>query len=94
MAVVAHLLEHTSDVGDNLINNVAAMILGADTAVDTTLALVRARGVTVWNAVAANVNAQLPAGYFDTARVISTTFATAADYATFGGRYKQAEVVG
>lgn len=95
MATVIHLLEHTVNPGSEVFDNVIAMILTVDSAVDTSTTLVKARGVTVYNASAgATPNKVMPAGYFDTDRVISTAFATIGDFATFGSMYKQPEVVG
>jgi hypothetical protein len=82
MAVVAHLVEHTQSDGDNdLRDGVAAVILAIDDAVDTTGALIQARGVTVLNANGYD----LPVGYFDANRSIVATFDAAGDVAVMSG---------
>lgn len=74
MAVVAHYVERTPSAGDNnVINGIKGVILAIDNAVDTTAALIRARAVTVLNAQGLN----LPTGYFNANRLISTSFASA-----------------
>lgn len=80
MAIVNHLLIHSVAGGDRTINNITHMLLAIDDAVDTTAALIRARGVTV-----ANANGQaLPAGYFDTSRAV-TTYNAAGEFTMFTG---------
>lgn len=74
MPVVAHYIERTPSAGDNnVVNGIKGVILAIDDAVDTTAALIRARAVTVLNAQGLNI----PAGYFNANRLITTGFATA-----------------
>lgn len=80
MAVVAHVVEKTVKPGHNLVNGVVAMVLAIDNAVDTTDALVKARGVTVARAKGHPV----PDGYFDTNRLVST-YDAAGDATIFSG---------
>lgn len=83
MAIVAHLVERVSTDGDNDIRNgIHAMIVAIDDAVDTSGALIQARGVTV--AKAAGLD--LPTGYFTSNRAIAATFDAAGDHAVFEGK--------
>lgn len=76
MAIVVHLVERTENDGDNDVrNDIHAVLVAIDDAVDTTGALIQARAVTVCQA-----NGQdLPTGYFDTNRLVSTTLDAADD---------------
>lgn len=82
MAVVAHLVTRTPAGGRELVNDIAAVVIAIDDAVDTTAALIRARAVTVLGAA----GIALPVGYFDANVAIATTFATAGEIAAFGPR--------
>lgn len=85
MAVVAHLVERPFSEGDNdLRDGIRAMIVAIDDAVDTTAALIQARGVTV--AVAQGID--LPVGYFSANTLIST-FDAAGDHAVFTDKVTQ-----
>lgn len=80
MAIVNHLLIHSVAGGGRTINNITSMLLAIDDTVDTTAALIRARGVTV-----ANANGQaLPPGYFDTSRAL-TVYNAAGEFSLFTG---------
>lgn len=79
MAIVQHVLIHTPTHGYPTINGVTAMLLAIDDLVDTTVALIRARGVTVLNAA----GQAFPAGYFDSSRAV-TTYGTAGEYSAYG----------
>lgn len=84
MAVVNHLLIRTESGGNTYINGITHMLLAIDDVVDTTAALIRARGVTV-----ANANGQaLPAGYFDTSRAL-TLYNTAGEHSMFSGLVRE-----
>lgn len=82
MAIVAHLVTRSVAGGREVVNDVAAVVIAIDDAVDTTAALIRARAVTVLGAA----GVALPAGYFDANVAIATTFATAGEVAAFGPR--------
>lgn len=85
MAVVTHLVTRTVTAGDNqLTNDVHAVLIAIDDAVDTTGALIRARALTVANANGYN----LPAAYFD-ANVLVSTFDAAGDHAVFGPQWSR-----
>ena len=85
MAIVAHLVEHPVDDGDNrIVNGIHAMIVAIDDAVDTTAALIQARGVTV----AVAQGHALPAGYF-TSNTALSTFDAAGDHAIFTDKLSQ-----
>lgn len=80
MAVAAYLLRHTPRAGDQIINGITAMNLAIDDAVDTTTALIKARGVTV-----ARANGHpLPDNYFDATPLALTAYATAGEYTLLG----------
>lgn len=80
MAVVNHLLIHSDSGGNTYINGITHMLLAIEDTVDTTAALIRARGVTV-----ANANGQaLPPGYFDTSRAL-TVYNVAGEHTIFTG---------
>jgi hypothetical protein len=80
MAVVNHLLIHTDSGGNTYINGVTHMLLAIEDTIDTTPALIRARGVTV-----ANANGQaLPPGYFDASRAL-TVYNVAGEHTMFSG---------
>ncbi len=82
MAIVAHLVERTPSAGDNNVrNDIAAVIVAINDAVDTTGAAIQARAVTVLRAAGFD----LPTGYFNTNRAIAGTFDAAGDFAVFGG---------
>lgn len=85
MAIVAHLVEHPADDGLNDVRDgIHAMIIAVDNAVDTTDALVQARGVTVANAQGHD----LPAGYFS-ANTLLSAFDAAGDHAIFTDKISQ-----
>lgn len=85
MAVAVHVLIHTPTLGTPIINGVTSMILAIDDAVDTTAALIRARGVTVANAA----GLALPVGYFDSSRAI-TAYNVAGEYSLYGATVSEA----
>ena len=83
MPIVAHLVEKAVSGGENeIIDGVRAMILAIDDTVDTTNALIQARGVTV--AKAAGI--PLPDSYFTSNRAIATTWDAAGDHTIFSGQ--------
>ena len=84
MAVVAHLVEKDIDSGDMVIDGVAAVVIGVDTAVDTTDALIQARAVTVLNALLGS--GKFPTGYFTSNRGVAATYVTAGDVTVLNGR--------
>lgn len=85
MAIAVYVLTRSTTGGSQFINGVEGMVLAIDDAVDTTAALIKARGVTV-----ANANGQaLPPNYFDTATNV-TAFNTAAECMIFGALTKSA----
>lgn len=89
MAIVAHLVERTASAGDNdKRDKIVAAIIAVDDAVDTSDALVRARGVTLLRAAGHD----LPDGYFDANRAVAATFDAAGDLAVFSG-LKLAETI-
>ena len=80
MAIVNHLLIHSQTGGVINLDGITHMLLAIDDTVDTTAAAIRARGVTV-----ANANGkQLPVGYFDTSRAL-TTYNVAGEFSLFSG---------
>lgn len=81
MAIAAYLLTHTPTAGDQIINDLHAMNLAIDDAVDTTTALIKARGVTVARAAGHPV----PDGYFDGAPIALTTYDAAGDVTLIRG---------
>ena len=85
MAVASYQLQHSSRAGDTLVNGITTMNLAIDDAVDTTAALIRARGVTV----ARVAGHPLYDGYFDVALAL-TAYATAGEYTLFTGVAQQA----
>lgn len=85
MAVVGYLVSRSDRGGDQKIDSIQAMIVAIDDTVDTSSALIKARGVTVANAAGHD----LPDGYFDTATALST-FDAAGDNAIFGAKLSQA----
>lgn len=80
MAIAAYLLRHTQDAGDTVVNGITAMNLAIDDAVDTSTALIKARGVTVCRAA----GHPLPDGYFDAAPVALTSYDAAGDNTILG----------
>lgn len=90
MATVQHLLEHTVEPGSEVIDDITTCVVVVDDSVDTTTAAVKARGVTILNAAGYD----LPTGYFDVDRVITTYFANVGDVAVFGPPYKDYEKAG
>ena len=81
MAIVTHILIHTPTAGGNtFVNEITHMLLAIDDTVDTTAALIQARGVTVANAN----NIALPVGYFDTSRAM-TLYNAAGEFSMFTG---------
>lgn len=85
MAVVAYQLQHTARAGDMLINGITTMNLAIDDAVDTTTALIKARGVTVARAA----GHPLYDGYFDATPLALSAYATAGEYTLFSGVAQQ-----
>lgn len=81
MAVAAYLLTHTARAGDTIVDGITAMNLAIDDAVDTTTALIKARGVTVARAA----GHPLPDGYFDGTPLALTAYATAGENTIFTG---------
>ena len=83
MPVVIHFVERVPSAGDNGIrNDVQGLILAIDNAVDTTPALIQARAVSVLN----SQGMDLPAGYFNANRQISTAnFPSAGKCVVFAG---------
>jgi len=82
MAIVAHFVEKTDSGGQNdVLNGVRSVVLAIDDAVDTTGALIQARAVTVLN----TNGGDYPTGYFDTNRLVSTTWDAADDITVVAG---------
>jgi len=86
MAVAAYQLFHTARAGDTLVNGITSMNLAIDDAVDTTTALIKARGVTVARAAGHPVYD----GYFDGTPLALTAYATAGEYTLFSGEVGKA----
>lgn len=84
MAIAAYLVSRSPRAGDTIIDNVHAMIVAIDDAVDTTPTAVRQRGVTVAKAQ----GFKLPDNYFDTS-VALTAFDAAGDRVIFGALQHQ-----
>ena len=85
MAIVAHLVERIQEDGQNNIrDSIRAMVVAIDDAVDTTAALIQARGVTIANAQGHD----LPTGYF-TSNTAMSTFDAAGDHAIFTDKLSQ-----
>ncbi len=83
MAIVVHLIERTASQGDNnLRDGIRMVLLAIDDAVDTTAAAIQARGVTVLKARGVD----LPQGYFNANRLVSSTFNVAGEHAVWNGR--------
>lgn len=80
MAIVNHLLIHTVAGGSRVLNEITHMLLAIDDTVDTSAALIRARGVTVANAA----GIALPVGYFDNSRAL-TLYNAAGEFTLFNG---------
>lgn len=83
MAVASYLIRRTPRAGNQTVDDLTAMLLAIDDAVDTSEALVLARAVTVARAQGHPV----PTGYFDSATTLSA-FATAGEYVLLGGVIK------
>ena len=83
MAIVVHLVERTASRGDNnLRDGIRMVLLAIEDTVDTTPALIQARAVTVLRARGAD----LPPGYFNANRLVTTTFNVAGEHAVWNGR--------
>lgn len=75
MAIVPHLVEKNNDVGDRVIDGIVAVIIAIDDSVETDDAAVRQAAVDKINSdLSGPDSTKLPDGYFDSNRVISTTF--------------------
>lgn len=85
MAIAVHVLIHTPANNVPVVNGITSMVLAIDDVVDTTAALIRARGVTVANAA----GQALPVGYFDNSRAIST-YNVAGEYSLYGSTAAEA----
>lgn len=82
MAVVVHLVERTASRGENnLRDGIRMVLLAVENTVDTTPALIMARAVTVLRARGVD----LPDGYFNATRLVSTTFNVAGEHAVWNG---------
>ena len=82
MAIVAHILERVEDPGDMLIDGIELMIVAIDDAVDTTAALIQARGATILNAN----NIPVPSDYFTSNRLVTGTWDAASDFTVVSGK--------
>jgi hypothetical protein len=81
MAIVVHLLEKEADVGQNYFDGIRAMVVAIDDIVDTTSALILARGSIILQANGVPV----PDDYFDTERLITGVWDAADDFTAIDG---------
>ena len=79
MAIDIYVAYRTPKAGDTKVNGVQGMVVAIDNLVDTTVALVKARCVTIARAQGHNVFD----GYFDTL-VLTTLFNVASECFVFG----------
>lgn len=84
MAIAAHLVEMNGDSGDKVIDGIEAVIIAIDDTVETTAALIQQAAVDKVNAELGA--AKLPDGYFDTNRLVSSTFSTDDDIVVMSGK--------
>lgn len=84
MAIVAHLVERTVDMGDSVIDGIEAVIIAINDATETTGALIQAAAVDQVNALMGA--GKLPAGYFDTNRAIAAVWDADDDITIFTGK--------